>query len=383
MLRAKLEASSKVRLSIFHYDYFEDWVSNQKTNTQGKWRAVYNNGISELESLRNLGKEKYGYYRSSETQKLLKDSLATIPRSTVTISSINNSGGQAFKSELQPLDTPVPIDQAYLPAEFEVAVQGPFGNASSQVEVRGGEELKLVLSPGKSKLEFERFDTSGFIRVASSGAPAKSNLYLKKLSDQLIAANQLGFALNFWNGSQTEFTRRPRFIVTEVSQSDDPRADTFVLADHYFMRGTHFPDARQSEMIWPSKHPAAAVRVWASETVPDQVTMKSIEPGKTESFTLGKADIRFGNNGGTVIAEVKYSIRPQRKDRVVVICNEFEKSKRSFVTAELSERHEFTLTEKQQNQTIQLQFATIGDLEEAVQTNRLTEFVLDRIELNN
>lgn len=310
----------------------------------------------------------------------MQDSLATIPKSVVTIESVSGSG-QPFKLGLQPLDSEIPINQSHLDAVLEVSVDGPFGSAQGRVEAMGGEQLKLTFDALRRRLEFERFEVSGKIAGKPRGIMPKSTLYLKTLTDQLVTNNQLGFELNFWNGSVAEFTSRPRFIVAELSQSDDIRAGSFVLADHRFMARTHYPEVRLSEMPWPPSRPPASLRVWVSDTLPTQVTMKSIEPEKTDTFTLGIATIQYESTGKSIVVKVDYTTPPKPQDRIVVICPNFENSKRSFSDQDKSEKHEFTLPENLRNQKIDLQFATIGDLEVAVKANKLTEFDFDRIEL--
>jgi hypothetical protein len=381
-LRKAIESNPKVMLNIFHFDYFETWVAGQPIESRRKWREKYVEGLKELESLKTLGPGQYGYYRSDEARQLLRDSMAAIPKSLVSIAASKSTTGKLFNSELQPLDKEIPIEQSFLATELEVKVDGPLGKAKSTVEVLGGEQLKLIFNARSKQLEFESFDASGR-KGSPRGAPLKSSLFLRTLTDQLIAANELGFELNFWNGSLTEFTRRPRFIVAELSQSDNLRGGTFVLADHRFMAQTHYPEVRLSQVPWPVSRPAASLRVWASDTIPPQVIMKSIAPAQTETLKLGATAIVYANKGGSVEVSVTYASVPQAKDRVVVICPSFEKSLRTFIGQGKEEKFEFLLPESLHNQLIELQISTIGELEEAVRTGNVTQFDFDRIDLKN
>ncbi len=381
-VRNAIDKNPNVRLSIFHFDFFETWVALQDADLRARWRRIYEKGTEELESLQKLGRTQYGYYRSDQVQQLMQDSRETIPKSIVTIQSASGNG-TPFKADFQPLDSEIPIAQTHLEAVLDVNVEGPFGSAHGVVEAMGGEQLKLTFDALRRRLEFEKFEVSGKIQGKPRGAQPKSILYLKTLTDQLVAANQLSFELNFWNGSQAEFTARPRFIVAELSQSDDIHAGTFVLADYRFMSRTHYPEVRLSEVPWPKSRPPASLRVWVSDTIPAQVSLTSIEPAKTETLTMGSAAVRFGSNGSSIVVEIVYATPPKPKDRIVVLCPDFESSKRTFSDQERSERHEFMLPERLHNQKIDLQFATIGELEEAVKMNKLTEFNFDRIELKN
>jgi hypothetical protein len=388
-LRQKIIKNSNIRLSIFHYDFFKPWVEDKED--AAFWKSVYDKGKEELVSLGSTGNAKYGFYGLDEWEKLKQDSLAFIPRSVVSVVSTSSSSGKVFKTDTQNLDTIIDIDQSFLPADLEVQVSGPFGNATAKITAFGGEQIQLYynVDGGINRIAQAEFSPKGTIPpVKPLGGRLQSQLYLRPRNHPSVSvsesgsvtSNELRFELCFWNEKNPdEFTQRPRFIVGELSESDNPNSGTFVLADHRFMPETNYPEARLSDVPWPSGNPppAAKLRIWASDTFPN---LQEIGVG-ADSLKIGIANVRQMIDSNKVTAEVKYSATPQPKQRVVVICPNFDSSQRTYSAQQLFEKHEFILPEDMPSYSSQLRFTTIGELDEMVQRKELSRFVFDSIEV--
>jgi hypothetical protein len=188
----------------------------------------------------------------------------------------------------------------------------------------------------------------------------------------------LGFELHFANPDSSEFTRRPAWLVAEVSRSDAPSGTTFVLADRRFRPNTHYPEANLSDVPWLDSRQAARLRVWAADAIPAQVTQLSLKPNAAaEPVQLGNATVSFAV-GEKLTAKVEYSQPPRPQDRVVIVCPKFVSAKRVFDQNTQAEYHEFVLPE-QSDSPVQLQLTTVGALEEAAEAGSVSQFVFDRI----
>ncbi len=386
-IRNSIKDNKNLRLSIFHYDFFNTWIASgdkERQDRSEEWRRENENGKRELDSLKSdLSKEQYGYYNSNEAAKLRQDSLDTIPRALVTIES-NSPERREFKPAAVPIGREITIDRSHLPSDFKIKVQEQNQEVNYVVELLGGEHLKLEYDVLRRRLSFEPFPKSGWEELSAvpRGGNLGSKIYLRTLREQLASSGQLGFELNFCNENDDRFTRRPRFLVAELSKTNQPQESTFVLADHRFMPQTSFPIVQLSEVPWPESGPLATLRVWSSDTLPsnDYLRIEKLEQGGPGKIQLGIANVEFSHIGDQLIANVEYSVPAKAKDRVIVICPDFESSRRIFFQNG-SEKHVFTLPENLKNKPSRLQFTTIENLEKAVQTKQVTLFNFDAIDL--
>lgn len=377
-------ANDKIRLNIFHLDHFETWIQGQ--DQQERWREVFSKGKLQLEGLKSIGPQ-YGYYRSDEAAKLKAESEKTIPHSTVRVKSVKQATDRPFHSPPTRLGEPIQVPMVHLPAQLQLAIEGPFGAATTELESYGGEDLKLDFDPGTRPLKFEPFISSGK-RTADNvvGAKLSSVLHVKMLDERLERHGTLAFELNFLNRDNSRFTARPRFLVAEISRSDDPRSGTYVLADSRFQVGSHYPEAHQSPFPWPRNRPAARIRVWAANVIPKKpyVQMISIEPGQSQKLALDNADISLDHTGDMLIAQVDYQNKaPAADERVAILGPNWDRTTRRFDVDTNAERHEITLIPTAHNATYQLQVTSIGALEEAARANEVTQFDIERFELQN
>ncbi|MEZ6136903.1 MAG: VWA domain-containing protein [Pirellulaceae bacterium] len=386
-VRDAVAGNQDIRLSIFHFDKFEQWLLAQKQEFRGRWRTVFNTGKNELEALqRELGDTQFGYYRSGEVGNLMRDSLASIPRPTVRITSVGMSG-KRFDSDVQSLGQKILVPQEYLPDTLNVAVQGngAFESATIEVEALGGEQLFLPYD-ARGRFMLDAFNSQGIIDLqGQEGGKLSSKLYLRVQNDhRLVNQGELGFEFHFWNGTLADFTRKPRLLVAELSKAGDTsqNAKTFVLADHSFRSATLFPEADVSKVPWPGRRQEAArLRVWAADSLPTSLQQKLVEPLQPPAqLTLGMASVEYAHKGDKVTVDVKYAGQPKPADRVVAICPAFDFAQRRF-EEDGTEKYIFDLQPIARDRPVELQFTTVGQLVEAAKAGEVTQFNYERINL--
>lgn len=381
-VRRGIKKNPLIRLSIFHFNYFDNWVTQKfpDPSDQAFWESRSTEGIAQLKDLENLGAKQYGYYLSDQGVKLMQESLDSIPRARVNVASLSTSG-QAFSSQGHALNEEIPIPAEFLPAELSIEVDRPFSSRCVvNVQVLGGEKLYLPYN-SQGKFEFEQFNSGGKLQVGvegtGSGSGLSSRLFVRKLQDRVMSHKMLGFELQFAGLNSSEFTRRPAWLVAEVSPSDAPQATTFVLADHRFRPNTHYPEANLSDVPWFNSRQTARLRVWAADDIPAQVTQLALAVNEPhEPLQLGIATIQFAT-GEKTIATVAYSSPPRPQDRVVIVCPDFLSARRTFDQNTYSETHEFEIPNDGPRTTLQI--TTIGGLEEAAKASSVSQFVFDQI----
>ncbi len=381
-VRRAVKQNKQIRLSIFHFDYFEQWIAQKVPDLDDRefWRQKKTEGIKQLKGLENLGSEQYGYYLSDEGPKLMQESLDSIPRARVKVASLSSSG-KAFETKDRALGEEIYVPAEYLPAELNIEVERPFNTKCSlTVQVLGGEKLYLPYNR-QGTFEFEEFKLGGKLRVgidgSRSGGGLSSQLFVRKLQDRVLSQKVLGFELHFANANKTLFTRRPAWVIAEVTRSDDPTATTYVLADRRFKTNTHYPEANMSDVPWSSSRQPARLRVWAADDIPPQVTQLTLAANEPhEPIQLGIAKVQF-SAGERIVAKVEYSSPPRPQDRVVIVCPKFLSAKRTFDQNTHTESHEFEISEESGQSSIQI--TTIGSLEEAAKASSVSQFVFDQI----
>jgi hypothetical protein len=382
-VRDAIQSNAKLRLSIFHFDYFkQEWIVKQAPAVRERWEGIFNDGKAELEALRSLGDKQYGYYRSDQANRLMQDALDRIPRSMVRITSTSTSA-EPFDSGSKPLGENIHIPQGSLPATLQVSVtgNGNFDEANIEVEALGGEQLLLPMD-SRGRFVLEPFVTGGKLQCSQPvGDSLQSRLYVRTFADRVDSKNELGFELHFWNGSQTNFTPRPRLVVAEVAKSNEPNAATFVLADHRFTPATLYPEARVSDVPWPSSKQPVRLRVWAADTLPTLLKQKSIAPDQVDTEKFSAASVSYAHKGDRLVVQVEYSAPPIAEERVVAICPAYDSASRKFDRDANTETHEFLLPENLRDQSVQLQLTTIGDLEEGAQAGEVTQCNFEQIDL--
>jgi hypothetical protein len=380
-VREQLSSRSNVRLNIFHFDFFEAWIrsSPERMKQLDYWQPIFSRGIAELETLNSLGTH-YGYYRSDETSKLMEESLASVPRARISVSS-RGEQGRAFRDEGK-LNEFIKVPMQSLPAELDVKILRPFDTpVSTQVQLLGGESLVLAVDRS-GKIVFDGFNGNSFInenRGRRAGGNLSSRLFVRTLNDRIVSEQRLGFRLYFTNEDNRVFTRRPQFLVAEVSPSDTQRGPRIVLADHRFVASAAYPEANFSEFPWLNPRTPVRLRVWAADSFPPQLKDRLVAPLEAQpAIELGIATLNL-TVGERLVAEVTYRSTPSPADRVVIICPDFVDASRIFDQNDFSERHEFELSEQQRRDGVRVQYATIGELEKAVQTQNLTQFEFDEL----
>lgn len=372
--------SDRIRVSIFHFNFFEQWIKTQESSLHSRWRNTFASGEQELLDLRaKLGEERFGYYNSSQADKLLEDSLARIPTSTVEVISRSESNNTRLTGELDEIIT---IPQSELPAQYDVVVSGNIGTAKGRLEAQGGEELVAQFKNDQSHLEYGKFNANRGTEPEKSGGKLASQVFLRPRLG--LAAGRIGIELSFWNTSATVFTYRPRFLVAEVLQSGQRNAPTFLLADHRFTSGIHYPEAQLSNFPWPDSRPAASVRVWASDSLPNLLQQKTFEPGsQTELKDLsaqGQTRVIVNHQGDSVTVAIRYKKPPKREERVVVVYPNFKTAVREFQPSQLDEEHRFTLPEESLGTAVQLHFSTVADLQRSALAGDVTELTFQPFE---
>ncbi|MCA9126921.1 MAG: VWA domain-containing protein [Planctomycetales bacterium] len=382
-IRSIVEGNSRIRLSVFYYNYFEEWIKHQQQ--QAEWRKVFNSGLEELNSLKSsLGEERFGFYNRHEANQLLNDSLARIPTSSVSVLPAGKSNAKPLQS---PLGQAIRIPQDELPAHYEVVVAGDIGSAGGTVEARGGEAIVLQFKSGQRELEFLRTARRGE-RPQRSGDKLASEVSLQPRFERLDSHQELGIALSFWKQNIREFTFRPLFIVAEVTPSADRDADSILLADHWFTSEIPYPEAQLGFFPWPLRK-SASVRVWASDSIPSLVEQRVFSAGDVQenvrfenATSLNSVQIDVQHKGDQVAVTVRYPEKPSRQQRVVVVCPEYAKSHRQFQINGLQETHTFLLPDVLANQPAQLQFTTVADLEASVSAQDATELIFAPLTTN-
>ncbi len=381
-VRRTIKKNPLIRLSIFHFNYFDNWVSQKfpDPSDQTFWESRSTDGIAQLKDLESLGEKQYGYYLSDQGVKLMQESLDSIPRARVNVASLSTSGN-AFSSQGHALNEEIPVPAEFLPAELSIEVERPFSSKCIvNVQVLGGEKLYLPYN-SQGKFEFERFNSGGKLQVGvegtSSGSGLSSRLFVRKLQDRVLSQKVLGFELHFASLNSSEFTRRPAWLVAEVSPADAANATTFVLADHRFKPNTHYPEVNLSDVPWFNSRQPARLRIWAADDIPAQVTQLALAANEPhEPIQLGIATVQFAA-GEKIVAKVEYSTPPRPQDRVVIVCPSFLSARRTFDQNTHVETHEFEIPKDAGPPSLQL--TTIGSLEEAAKASSVSQFVFDQV----
>lgn len=379
-----IQQDPHVFVSVFHLDYFQDWLNQQSFSAARKdeWiNGVYKPGIASLFKL-STDLSQFRYYKSAEADVLLEDSLANLPSSRVKVYPKLDPDMPVAEANL---DEPIKLPQGALPAQYLVRVSGELGDARTTLELLGGEQVKLQLKSNLQQLQHVVADFNRKNPPIRSSEQLASQAFVFPRLESLSLDNRLGLAIDFGKSNPDEFTYRPKFLVAEVTRRDDRSAAAIILADYWFTRDIGYPQAQLGFFPWPESRPDAIVRVWAADALPGLLQMKNFESG----ISVDKVPFSSPSFGGTQVSvehkvdhltvRVVYAKRPTLQQRVVVICPDCEQTLREFQQSQLSEAHHFKLPAESRGKKIQLQFATIADLE-ASRKSDLTEFVFRPIE---
>lgn len=182
------------------------------------------------------------------------------------------------------------------------------------------------------------------------------------------------------------FTTRPLLAVSMISSSQDPKLRPFILADHYFAPGTHFPELRFATVPWVehTKQTTAQLTLWVADSLPPDLERKMVEQEAGEtSLTKGKASIRWKRSGSNLTVDVDYAATPKLEERVVVVCPSSDVAIGKLFTESDNEQYVYTWHAESPNQVVELQITTVAELRSWVTNGLVTELIMDQVDTVN
>ena len=406
----RLESIQNIKLSIFHFDYFQKWISkwkddkwkeyktdpryaaftdddfNEKMGKDEKlWNESQTEGIDALNGM-NRHKSRFSYrkYTGSQMGAMIKDVEDSIPRMKILI--------QASKDlpQYDPEARRFVIPQESIPCDVTVTAEfESLDKATQTVWVLGGETLTMTYQPGLQSLQFPDFtdekQNPEFRSADKSDSAGNKRLFLHPIQNN---QGSLEFRFGFGNtpAGRNTFVNRPGFLVAEVDElgTGQNEGKSYFLADHAFLTGKHFPIAKTAELKIDRRSTGTRLRVWYADVEPECVQRIPVDAGTNDqqiqdaveaalgALGVKNVTVQISRNAKTLACKVEYQGKMDVNQRLFVICRQASSSDRKHDLTRPEnnwESHVFSLDGMREDEKPVILLVSPGKLNESLDGN--------------
>ena len=356
---AVLEEIKRSKASLYPHQFKNDRFFNQPGYEEVKAEAEKSN--AELRQLLNelikIGRASRNAFLYDDFDSMIKDLLASFPRSKVRILSDDTNARLIAEGKFgEEIIIPRQRVPFWAIAEVESMGDNKLQKQRARVLVTGNQKLELQYKSDSNELNYIEFSEerdANQYNIRFETSETGLNLWARPIPDPHGGSKRELILEVAVRGKSAEserrvFTTPPKFAVAQLKPSSGDTNRSYLLGDVNFVSGTHYPILRFPIVPWGinkelfSKQ--ADFEVWIADELPRNAIRAQLEANGSADLLGGRVQCIRSNN------VVKVIVKSNDDERVFVVCPDAKSSNRTYpdnlsVVEPGDERHEFELGE--------------------------------------